>query len=194
MRFKPTVAIAGHPFAIRIEIAMLHLTSGCGASRRMRRNETGAGMKSEIDATAELAILPFKLIEESDFPCGYERSFKLLEGKVLANRYLLGIDIKDDRRARLLEICREMGMPDSHAGNFEANLAEANLVFLGFEDNETSCIYKIYLEYWEKAKKDLAASENKKEPTLLYQGYKWEIGNDKKSHRELYVASDALGR
>jgi len=126
-----------------------------------------------MEIAAGRASLPFEIVENLDVACGYERSFKMLHDKLLANRYLLGIRTGDVPRDKLLDACRRLGMPETYVESFEADLADANLVFMGFEDNEASCMYKVYLEFWEKVKKDLQTKRDKKEPVLLHLGFKW---------------------
>jgi hypothetical protein len=128
---------------------------------------------SSIEIAAKKAILPFKIVEHLGVPCGYERSFKMFQNTLLANRYLLGINTKDVNRESLLHICRQLGMPKSYLDSFESSLADANLVFLGFEHNEDDCVYKIYLEFWEKVQKDLQMTPGNTSPVLLHLGFKW---------------------
>lgn len=146
--------------------------------KTLSRIALDAGMNSRLDSAAELAALPFRLVEEAGVACGYERSVKLLDGRILANRYLLGIDTADAPRDRLLAMCRRLGMPDDYVERFEDGLPEANLVFLGFEDNESNCVFKVYLEFWEKQKARIAADSGDTQPGLLHVGYKWRAGDD----------------
>lgn len=133
-----------------------------------------------MDTVAKHAGLPFKIIEELGVACGYERSFKMLHNTLLANRFLLGINTADLERSQFLGVCQQLNMPQDYVESFEANLTEANLVFLGFEDNEFDCVYKVYLEYWEKVKKDIAQESIKKDPVLLHLGFKWNIHDNTK--------------
>ena len=91
--------------------------------------------EAEVRIAADRAALPFNLLEQMRIPCGYERSFKLLPGRVLANRYLLGVDLKDINSDQLQTICQRLSMPDDYVQSLEEHLPDANLVFLGFEDN-----------------------------------------------------------
>lgn len=131
-----------------------------------------------MEIVAGKASLPFKIIEQLGVACGYERSFKMLENKLLANRYLLGIDTADIKPEQLLDICHQLDMPTTYMEAFKAHLADANLVFLGFEDNEADCVYKIYLEFWEKVKQDIQIKSNGNEPALLHLGFKWNSDNN----------------
>ena len=108
--------------------------------------------ESSLSKTAELATLPFTLLEALDVPCGYERSFKMIDGKLLANRYLLGVNLADFRHSELITICHQLKMPEQYLHMLNTQYSSANLTFIGFEDNESGCVYKIYLEFWDKLK------------------------------------------
>ena len=123
--------------------------------------------------TAERAVKLFKIIEDLRVSCGYERSFKMLDHTLLANRFLLGINTADLKPGRLLDVCRQLDMPAQYMELFQAHLAVANVVFLGFEDRKVDCLYKVYLEFWEKVKSDIHRTSNKQEPVLLHLGFKW---------------------
>ncbi len=127
-----------------------------------------------LESAARKAVLPFRIVEELGVPCGYERSFKMLDGRVLANRYLLGIDTANLTVEQALTICRRLGMPTQYGESFAANLADANLIFLGFEDNEEAgSMYRVYLEFWNRLQKDQQARPDDTEPALLHLGFKW---------------------
>lgn len=127
-------------------------------------------------ATARAAVLPFRIIESLGIGCGYERSFKLSNRSLLANRYLLGIDTGDVSRKLLLDACRQLDMPHKLLEEFEDGLPEANLVFFGFEDSEQAgSIYKVYLEYWDQLRQQLRAGTASGAPHLLHKGFKWYI-------------------
>jgi hypothetical protein len=123
----------------------------------------------------------FQLVAELDKPCGYERSFKISEQSLLANRFMLGVDTKEMTEANLLGICSRLGMPQDHLEEFERNLPDANLALFGFEDCEGSCNYKVYLEYWEKLTKELPSKPNKTEPVVLHLGFKWDVLDNTKA-------------
>lgn len=144
----------------------------------MRNTRQPENMKTSIEKAAGKASLPFKIIEQLGIACGYERSFKMLENKLLANRFLLGIETADLKPEQLLDICHQLDMPTTYMEAFKAHVPDANLVFLGFEDNEADCVYKIYLEFWEKVTKDIQIKSNRNEPALLHLGFKWNTDNN----------------
>jgi hypothetical protein len=129
----------------------------------------------QLTQRAQQAALPFTLLEQLEIPCGYERSFKISPGKLFANRYLLGISRADTTPEILKEICTGLKMPESLLAQFEENLSGANLVFLGFEENQENTSYRVYLEYWDKICGEIEQAPKKTHPRLMFLGYKWDI-------------------
>ena len=130
------------------------------------------------NATAQAAILPFRIIESLGIPCGYERSFKLSFQSILSNRYILGISTGDITRKQLIEACSQLNMPPSLLEQLIEGLPDANTIIFGFEDSEQKgSIYKVYLEYWDKLKKKFSKGLIPQKPHLLGKGFKWQIDN-----------------
>lgn len=138
-------------------------------------------------------IQPFKLVEELGLNCGYEKSFKLSPGHLLPNRYLLGVDTKQLDPNKLAIIIRQMQMPSRFVGDFDARLAGANLVLLGFEEGVDDCIYKIYLEYWDQIRDRLETSQPPYQPETLFIGYKWSALDNSRSVVTHYIYYPRLG-
>ncbi len=130
--------------------------------------------------------MPWHLgLEEETSPAarGFERSFKMSEKTLLPNRFLIGVNKKElgaDGDTRILEICRETGMPKSLLKDFEERLSEVNFVLFGFEENEKSCVHKVYLEYYDLYPEALKKGQGREEPFLLHRGYKWDAGDRRK--------------
>jgi hypothetical protein len=144
--------------------------------------------------TAAQASLPFAIVQQWGVPCGYERSFKMLPGRLLANRYLLGVTVGDVTSDQWLDACRRLDMPEAYLNSFAARMADANLVFLGFEDNEVSCTYKVYLEFWEKVKEEVRRKQNPKEPILLHLGFKWDADDSRRKAISEYLCFPLLDK
>jgi hypothetical protein len=70
---------------------------------------------------------------------------------------------------RLLALCRELGMPAAFLEQTGQRAAEAKAIHFGFEENESTQLYKLYLEV------DIASEESTTEPRLLHVGLKWDI-------------------
>ena len=137
------------------------------------------------------AIL-LKLIADLKLRCGLEKSFKMLDRKLLANRFLIGIDRKDISHEDLLHICGSMDMPENFLEVFNEHLPDANMIYIGFEESEKGSVYKIYLEFWEKLKKDIYNKKNKFEPVPLHMGFKWDTADNSRGAVARYTCYPLL--
>jgi len=108
---------------------------------------------------------------------GVERSFKLIRGTMLSNRFLLGFN-KDDLGFRphkkVLEICRQISMPENYLKTLLENLDEANIVLFGFEENEENSYYKAYLEFGGRFEETYREKPGRSGRFILHQGFKWD--------------------
>ena len=147
---------------------------------------------SQLRLAADRAALPFALLEQMQIPCGYERSFKMLPGKLLANRYLLGVDLNNIRLEQLRSICQRLNMPKEFVSSLDEHLPDANLVFLGFEDNPPSGTYKVYLEFWERVKSEVQSNPTSLSPKLLHLGFKWNVADNTQRTLSKYMCHPLL--
>ena len=83
-------------------------------------------------------------------------------------------------------------MPGRYLEAFKENLSDANIVFLGFEENERGCVYKIYLEFWDKIRREIRNKPNKTEPVLLHLGFKWNTGDNTRGTVSRYMCYPLL--
>jgi hypothetical protein len=147
---------------------------------------------------ARLAILPFQVLQAHGLPNAYERSFKMTNGRLLANRYLLGVPGERPSRATAASIARALGMPESLREPFLDELEDADGILLGFEAGTEAATLKLYLEY--RPADDQPASgpasvlmhstgvstEASTEGRLLHKGFKWCVGSDVQARVTLY--------
>jgi len=115
----------------------------------------------------------FKILNNLKLKYDVEKSFKITRNRIFPNRYLLGISQNKISEYQINYICKKMNMPENQLKIFLENLSDANMLLLGFEENENNCIYKVYLEFWDKLKNKLYQQPNKINPELLYLGFKW---------------------
>ncbi len=123
----------------------------------------------------------FQLVKNLNLEVGYERSFKVSEKTLLENRFLLGFSkssIKPNPHERILEICERMEMPVIFLEDFSEKLSEANYVHFGFEENESTCIYKVYLEFYDRIEEEIKNQPNESEHFLLHLGFKWDVSDN----------------
>ncbi|HEU5283109.1 MAG TPA: hypothetical protein VFU53_04805, partial [Burkholderiales bacterium] len=129
------------------------------------------------DPAGEQAALLLRLVAELGTPYQYERSFRLSEAGLQANRYLLTMNVRDiaaDPRARVLDICRRMGMPDAARAEAQARFDSTRCVHFGFEEDGASIVCKLYLERavaTQEAERARALSQ----PVLRHLAFKWPV-------------------
>ena len=146
-----------------------------GPTRRPDFSETGRS-----DESAEVL---FDLVKDLSHELGLERSFKISEKELLSNRFLLGTSksaIGQESHAKILDICKRMDMPEDFLERCRVNLPDANYVHFGFEENVRTCIYKVYLEFYERIEKETKIQAIQAGPKLLHLGYKWDASDNTK--------------
>lgn len=107
---------------------------------------------------------------------GIENSFKLFDGTVLANRFLIGFKketIPGDPQKPLMDVCLGIGMPQACLAEFCARLPEANIILFGYEENETASVYKAYLEFGREFDKVILNNPREPQALLIHLGFKW---------------------
>jgi len=120
------------------------------------------------------------LILDLDIETGMERSFKVAEQKLLQNRFIIGFKkgwIPVDAEERIIGICKKIHMPEQLLNAFREHLPEAGYIHFGFEESESSCIYKVYLEFWEKAQEAIDNQQVGAKGFVLHRGFKWDISD-----------------
>jgi len=115
---------------------------------------------------------------------GAERSFKAFRGHVLWNRFLVGVNkaaigggSPDDT---VTEMVRRLGMPPDLMAAFRPKLPEVNFVLFGFEQNETTCVYKVYLEYYDTFSDRAQGTPGPKAPFTMHVGFKWDVRDSRR--------------
>ena len=130
-------------------------------------------MITNTKRTAEKAFHLFKLVENLPLE-GFERSFRMSENKLLWNRFLFGLEKQNILQEQLITLCRRMGMPKNLESAFLGSLGSANQILFGFEENDQRSVYKVYLEFWKKIRRELHTKMNPKAPVTMHIGYKWD--------------------
>ena len=125
---------------------------------------------------------------------GQERSFRMVRNRLLTNRFLLGVSKENLDPQDLEAILNELEMPDAHVHAFREHLPDANLILFGFEENETRCVCKVYLEFWEKIISEISADPDKVEPALLHLGFKWDAADNTRATIARYTCYPLLDR
>jgi len=123
------------------------------------------------------STLPLRLARELGLAYGMERSFKMIQGALLPDRYLLGIDKREFDARRLQRLLDGLDFPARYRERFLAALPEANLLLLGFERGPRQDLLKVYLEYWDLIKAAARRDPQDRRPRLMFLGFKWNPGD-----------------
>lgn len=125
------------------------------------------------------------LVQKLHVTYDFERSIKMSRKKMLGNRFLITIDkndIETKGHERILSICRTLNMPEDFLEVFRQNFSKANPIDFGFEADEETCIYKAYLDFLPKWKREGGAEGEKPKTYLMFLGFKWDaFDNTKKA-------------
>lgn len=135
------------------------------------------------------------LIESLDVAPVLERSFKMFQGTLLANRFLWGFkrdSLTEAAARRLTDICTELRMPDHFVTTFRQHLAEANIVFFGFEDDGRGGRAKAYLEFGDRLARLKATRPDARDPVLIYLGFKWDMDDSRRGSLARYTCHPGL--
>jgi len=138
----------------------------------------------------QIGNLLLQLINDLNVKYKFERSFKMLQKTLLGNRFLLIIekdDIRQDLHENIFDICKKIHMPEEFFQAFNANYPDAGCVDFGFEENERTPVYKIYLDFGAKWIKGIYTRPNKSQPLLLFLGFKWDALDNTKCYLTEYT-------
>lgn len=102
---------------------------------------------------------------------GYEKSFKMSAGRLLGNRFLVGIPAAQMTPSKLFAICGELDMPGDFLSRLRDELGGTDTIHFGFEEGPGSGLFKLYLEYWNRLDGARAGGE---ESVLLHRAFKWD--------------------
>ena len=128
-------------------------------------------------AVNERARLLLDLAKGLETEFGVERSFKVLEKRLLGNRFLVTMTkdaIGNHTRQKLLDICSQINMPEDFQDVYRENLSFAKYVHFGYEENEKSSIYKAYLEFPANWEAEFLNKPAGADSFALYLGFKWD--------------------
>ncbi len=145
-------------------------------------------MMKKPDQPGQLIL---ELVDDLDINYAFERSFKFSENTLLGNRFLVTIKQtripEEERHREITGLCRQLGMPDEFLEAFKKNLPEADTVDFGFEEDKRDCVYKVYLDFLSKWKKEAAGTPVEGEPFVMFFGYKWDSRDPSKRALTKYV-------
>jgi hypothetical protein len=132
---------------------------------------------AEPAAASPKATLLFRVMDELRVPHMYERSVRLTEGALAANRFLLSLNkqsIQGDFRETALRLCDRIDMPAALRELARQHVGKARAIHLGFEGDER-VLFKYYIEYDAAAQE--ASRETPEAPATLHVALKWDTAN-----------------
>lgn len=158
-----------------------HAPAAPGAERRLppaERSSTKSGERLR------------QLVDGLDVEYGLEYSFKIFSGVILDDRFLIAINrkaIPGNATDKLLSLCRRLNMPPRFERIYSENLADANIVLFGYEGNEASGTYKVYLEFGSMF--DTVVREPSGTPVsfLIHLGFKWDAEDNRRAALTRYT-------
>jgi tryptophan 7-halogenase len=129
------------------------------------------------DPSGERAAQLLQAVGAWEVPHQYERSFRMTQTSLQANRFLLTVNTKDipgDPAAATLAICDQFEMPAQLRSVAAENFGMAKCVHFGFEGESDNIVCKLYLEA--NVSPDQAGrARNAGEPILLHLAFKWDL-------------------
>lgn len=115
---------------------------------------------------------------------GEERSFRLLPGILESRRFVLGIPPAGWPFLPLASLRERLDMPGPLQQEFLTQLDRADMLGLGFEEDESACALSALLEF--PAPAGLGGGDEPPGPILMGRGYRWQPGHPGNSLRSLY--------
>ncbi len=187
--------LAAKRFAAQLENRIREYESHSGRPGPVLTPVEEAGVKppskqddpGKMPAPAEHLI---SLMMDLGIETGMERSFKVVDQKLLKNRFIVGFkkdNIFLNPDMRIIEICRRIHMPESLLSTFTEHLPDAGYIHFGFEESETSCVYKVYLEFWEKLKQTVHPDRLDPGGYDLHLGFKWDVSDPSRCALTRYI-------
>jgi tryptophan 7-halogenase len=136
-----------------------------------------ASVRAPLSEAGERAAELLRLVGDLGVPYQYERSFRICDRALLANRFLLTLDadnIPGNALARTLEICDKLRIPGSARESVEVNFATAKCIHFGFESDDEALVCKLYLERAVPSS-EVQRARKDGQPTLLHLALKWDL-------------------
>ena len=133
-------------------------------------------VSAAIDPLLASALRPFQALEAQGLASQYERSFKLEPGRLITQRYMLGVRTDEASSAQLVAAAKGVGMPEPALTTFAQSLGGASTVLFGFEAVEPpdpaghGPVFKVYAEYRSR----LIGRSPDEPPVELFRGFKWQ--------------------
>lgn len=133
-----------------------------------------------LTAPPDKRRLLFDLVTALEVRIALEHSFKVSKGCLSENRFLLCINRVGQDGAldeKVKQVCRDLDMPPAFVQAFTSRLPDANHVYFGFEEDGSRSLYKVYLEFRDRAEEKIKEAVPPPSPLLLHLGFKWDTSD-----------------
>ncbi|NLI30763.1 MAG: hypothetical protein GX423_11905 [Nitrospiraceae bacterium] len=114
-------------------------------------------------------------------PTWFERSCKVADRKLFINRFVYTVkreDLGPDGEAKLLGVCEQLNMPEAQKASLRELFPRLAYILFGYEEGETSSVYKIYGEMLV----DKKTIPFRRDPFIGAFGYKWDAFDPAAKH------------
>ena len=122
---------------------------------------------------------------------GREDSFKLLRGRLLAGRILLGVPCAHVQEQQAFALAESFGLPAAARALLAERWPQANAVFFASEQSAGAVLFKMYLEFWDQVRRAVRGGEHA--PQLLHLGVKWSSAQPGRHEEAHYMVHPLLG-
>jgi tryptophan halogenase len=163
------------PHAARMRAEQIKGLAPAAAAAAARPNQVP--QRPRHDPSGERAAQLLQAVGAWQVPHQYERSLRMTQGSLQANRFLLTVNRKDipgDPAAAVLAVCDQFHIPAPLRSVAADNFGMAKCVHFGFEGEPDSIVCKLYLEANvtpDQAARARAAAE----PVLMHLAFKWDL-------------------
>jgi hypothetical protein len=146
-----------------------------------------------LDSIPRNARELFTIVKEFNVNFGYERSFKLLKNSLLSNRHLISIgNLGTNHTDMVLEVCRKLQIPEDFLDSAKSALDHSDLIHFGFEEEDDSCIYKVYFEFSQSYQQQL--SRISPDEIALCLALKWDANGNGAQVKTKYIHHPSLDK
>jgi tryptophan halogenase len=134
-------------------------------------------IRAPLSEAGEGAAQLLRLVGGLGIPYRYERSFRICDRALQANRFLLTLDvagIPGKASERVLDICDKLRMPEGVRKAAVENFAIAKSIHFGFESDDEAIVCKLYLER-AVPPQEVQRARKDGQPALLHLAFKWDL-------------------
>jgi hypothetical protein len=160
------------------------------AKKTFRQHPVKASLSKITEKSPLTGNYLLELITSLNANYKFERSFKMAEKKIRGDRFTLIVyksKIRQNPYERLSDICKRMDMPEDLFEAFSENLPDAEGIGFGFEENEETRIYKVYIDFLTKWEKEIERGRNEHDPFPAILGFKWDALDNSKCAQATYT-------